>query len=227
MFITYIIFVVNGAPTVGCDSGFHGSGTERLMPSKAKTAGSRAYEPPRTISRHDYLRSGRDEWFREVIYTTVQALGRLLACRDAFGRAIELTASQFTVLMGTAHRQKRHGVSIGDLARHISQAPTHVTTEVGRLIRAGYLVKRPNPGDGRSVLVSLSVRGEEAVARVAPLVRSVNDLLFTDIPAQELRAAAAVMHRIALNSEFAMAEIRNRAATRRTPTQAKSASGRR
>jgi DNA-binding MarR family transcriptional regulator len=183
------------------------------MPRKAKTADPAPYQPPRTISRRDYLRGGRDEWFREVVYGTVQALGRLLACREAFGKALDLTATQFAVLMGTAYRQDRQGVSVGELARHISQAPTHVTTEVGRLIRAGYLVKRPNPEDGRSVLVSLSRRGETAIAHVAPLVRRVNDLLFAGITAPELGAAAAVMRRIGLNWEFAMAEIRNREAT--------------
>jgi DNA-binding MarR family transcriptional regulator len=180
------------------------------MPRKTKTTDPAPYQPPRTISRRDYLRGGRDDWFREVVYGTVQALGRLLACREAFGSALALTATQFAVLMGTAYRQSHQGVSVGELARHISLAPTHVTTEVGRLIRAGYLVKRPNPADGRSVLVSLSRRGETAIARVAPLVRRVNDLLFTGIAAQELGSAATVMRRIVLNSEFAMAEIHNR-----------------
>jgi DNA-binding MarR family transcriptional regulator len=198
----YISFVVN---------------EERDVPGNRKRIGAEPYRPPQTISRRDYLRHGRDEWFREVIYTTVQALGRLIACREAFGRALDLTATQFAVLMGTAYRQDGHGVSIGELARHISLAPSHVTTEVGRLIRAGYLVKRPNPEDGRSVLVSLSGRGEAAIARVAPLVRRVNDLLFDGIAAGELDSAATVMRRIVLNSEFAMAEIRTRETTGEPP----------
>src|SRR5215469_5838131 len=105
--------------------------------------GGGGFRPPRTISRRDYLRNGGDDWFREVIYATVEALGRLLACRNAFGRALGLTASQFAVLMGVAFRQSAAGVSIRDLARHVALAPTHVTTEVGRLIRRGYLAKRP------------------------------------------------------------------------------------
>jgi len=187
------------------------------MPSNRLANRSGRYRPPRTISRRDYLRGGRDDWFREAVYTTVQALGRLLACREAFGRALDLSAVQFAVLMGIAYRQGRAGVSIGELARHVALAPTHVTTEVGRLIRAGHLIKRPNPADGRSVLVSLSRRGELAVARVAPLVRQVNDVLFTGIAAPELDAVAAALRRIVVNSELALADLRTRTMAAQAP----------
>lgn len=172
--------------------------------------GKGGFRPPRTISRRDYLRSGGDEWFREVIYTTVEALGRLLACRNAFGRALGLTASQFAVLMGTAFRQGGTGVSIRDLARHVALAPTHVTTEVGRLIRRGYLAKRQSPSDRRSVLVSLTARGERAIGGVAPLVRRTNDILFQDIAARDLEAVSRTLRRVTLNSELALADIRRR-----------------
>jgi DNA-binding MarR family transcriptional regulator len=177
------------------------------------------FRPPGTISRPGYLRGGSDEWFREVIYTTVQALGRLLACRDAFGRELNLTASQFAVLMSVAYRQKSRGVSIGDLARHVSLAPTHVTTEVGKLIDKGYLLKELSPTDRRSVLVSLTAQGEKAVAAVAPLVTRVNDLLFQDIDAKELEMVSKIMRRLVLNSEFAIAEIRRRESAHRQKAQ--------
>ncbi len=180
-----------------------------MKPDK-RAAGGSGFRPPRTISRRDYLRSGGDEWFREAIYAAVQALGRLLACREAFGRTLGLTASQFAVLMGTAYRQKSQGVRIRDLARHVSLAPTHVTTEVGRLIRKGYLTKQANSLDRRSVLVSLSRRGERAVAAVAPLVRRTNDFLFTNIGARELGTVSRVMQRVAANAEPAIEEIRSR-----------------
>lgn len=172
--------------------------------------GRGGFRPPRTISRRDYLRSGGDDWFREVIYATVEALGRLLACRNAFGRALGLTASQFAVLMGAAFRQGATGVSIRDLARHVALAPTHVTTEVGRLIRRGYLAKRPSPTDRRSVLVSLTARGERAITGVAPLVRGTNDILFQDVAPKDLEVVSRTMRRITSNSVLALAEVRRR-----------------
>ena len=170
--------------------------------------GRGGFRPPRTISRRDYLRSGGDDWFREAIYAAVEALGRLLACRHAFGRALGLTASQFAVLMGVALRQGAAGVSIRDLACHVALAPTHVTTEVGRLIRRGYLAKRPSRTDRRSVLVSLTARGERAIVGIAPLVRGTNDILFQGVAPKDLAIVSRIMRRITANSMLALAEIR-------------------
>src|SRR5258708_38935421 len=95
--------------------------------------------------------------------------GRLMSCREACGRARALTGSQFAVLIGAAYAQGRDGVSIRSLADHIQLAPTHVTTEVGRLIRKGLLVKKTNPRDRRGVLVTLSRRGAAAVRWLSPV----------------------------------------------------------
>lgn len=167
------------------------------------------FQPPLTISRQDYLDAGHgDTGFRETIYVLVQALGRLLACREAFGRQMGLTANQFAILIGTAYLQNNEGVTIRDLSRHLALAPTHVTTGVGRLIRLGLLVKRPNATDRRSVLVSLSSPGEEAIERIAPLVREVNDLLFDGISAEDLLVMKRSAHLLVVNSELAAATVR-------------------
>ena len=136
-------------------------------------------------------------------------------CREAFGRILGMTGSQFAVLVGTAYRQRNSGAAIKDLADHISLAPTHVTTEVGRLIRRGLLIKRPSPSDRRSVLVRLSAQGEQAVARVTPFVRRLNDLLFADISPKDLEIVAKVNLQLIANSEYAMAEIRRNSITNR------------
>lgn len=167
-----------------------------------------AYEPPLTISRADYLREDSDDWFREALYQMVLAHGRLITCREAFGRHLGITASQFAVLIGVAYRQGERGVTVRALADHVSLAATHVTTEVGRLADRGLLDKQPCPDDRRSVRVSLTAAGEAAVADVAPLVRKFNDLLFQGISPDDLDAAAKVARQLALNSEYVLDEIR-------------------
>jgi DNA-binding MarR family transcriptional regulator len=168
----------------------------------------KAYRPPATISRTEFLTQGSDAEFRLSIYAMVQSVGRLLACRDAFGRELELTPSQFVVLMGVAHCQGTEGVTIRELASHIALASTHVTTEVGRLERSGFLTKRPSASDRRSVRVSLLPHGENEIARVAPFIRLVNDALFRDIDPEALKMAHHVARRLILNSENALAEVR-------------------
>ena len=107
---------------------------------KKRKAGAGPYRPPPTISRKDYLRGGSDAAFREAIYALVQGVGRLLTCRDAFGRSLNLTASQFAVLMGVAYQQGRDGVTVGQLSAPCC-ACAHPCDDGGRAAR------RPRPAD--------------------------------------------------------------------------------
>ena len=186
---------------------------------KKRSAGAPRYRPPLTISRPDYVRGGSDAAFREAIYALLQGAGCLLTCREAFGRSLDLSPSQFAVLMGVAYRQGRDGVTVGQLSAHIALAPTHVTTEVGRLAARGLLIKTPSLSDRRSVLVSLSRAGEKAVAEVAPFVRAINDLLFEGISAADLETTKAVARTLFGNSAHVPAALRgrSRAASRRRP----------
>jgi MarR family transcriptional regulator, organic hydroperoxide resistance regulator len=177
-------------------------------PHKALPRRGKAFVPPATITLPPMLKSGGDVAFRETLYLMALTFGRLHTCREAFGRALGLTASQFIVLIGTAYQQGGEGVSIRALADHTQLAATHVTTEVGRLIAQGLLTKQASTLDRRSVLVRLSAKGEDAVRTVNPLQRRVNDLLFADVSREEFAAVSSFLERLALNSEYALAEIR-------------------
>jgi len=168
----------------------------------------REFAPPPTVSHAALLAAGNDVAFRETLYLMVLAFSRLTACREAFGRELGLTGSQFAVLFGTAYRQGHDGVSIRRLAEHVRLASTHVTTEVGRLVRKGLLVKTENPRDRRGVLVKLSQRGETAVRQVAPFLRRVNDRLFQGIGRAEIESLDRFLRVFARNGEDAIAEIR-------------------
>jgi DNA-binding MarR family transcriptional regulator len=159
------------------------------------------------VSHGALLTAGSDVAFRRTVYLMVLSFGRLMSCREAFGRALALTGSQFAVLIGAAYAQGRDGVSIRALADHIQLAPTHVTTEVGRLIRRGLLVKKTNPRDRRGVLVTLSRRGETAVRELAPFLRRVNDRLFEKVRRKDFAAVSRFLEVFALNSAHALDEI--------------------
>jgi len=166
------------------------------------------FVPPATITLTPMLKGGGDVAFRETLYLMALTFSRLTTCRDAFGRMLGLTASQFIVLIGTAYRQGNEGVSIRALADHTQLAATHVTTEVGRLIAKGLLTKQPSTRDRRSVLVRLSPKGEDAIRAVNPFLRRVNDLLFTDVSREDFAIVSGFLEKFALNSEYALAEIR-------------------
>ena len=178
------------------------------QPNNALPQRGRAFVPPPTITLPPMLKSGGDVAFRETLYLMALTFGRLHTCREAFGRALGLTASQIIVLIGTAYQQGSEGVSIRALADHTQLAATHVTTEVGRLIGKGLLSKQASTLDRRSVLVRLSPKGEDAIRTVNPLLRRVNDLLFTDVSREDFAVLSHFLEKFALNSEYALAEIR-------------------
>jgi DNA-binding MarR family transcriptional regulator len=171
---------------------------------------------PITISRKDYLTNGSDVEFRKSIYMIVESVSLLLKCRNAFGRALGLTANQYIVLIGVAYCQGDKGVSIKGIAEHVALASSHVTTEVGRLERKGLLRKRINVDDRRGILVSLSKHGRDAVERVAPLIRRVNDLLFDNISRSQLAAAQSVAKTLVTNAERALAELKRNERNKRS-----------
>jgi DNA-binding MarR family transcriptional regulator len=176
-----------------------------------KAAKAAAFAPPLTVGHRDLLAAGEDVAFRRSLYLMVLAFSRLATCREAFGRALGLTGSQFAVLIGTAYQQGEDGVSVRALADHIQLAATHVTTEVGRLIAKGLLTKAVNGRDRRGVLIRLSPRGEAAVHEVAPFVRRVNDLLFAGVSRREFAAVSDFLSRFAANTEDALDELRRTA----------------
>jgi DNA-binding MarR family transcriptional regulator len=165
------------------------------------------YAPPLSVSHRALLVNGSDRSFRHVIYCMILASGRLDACREFFGRTMGLSGSQFQVLYGTAHRQADRGITIRELAHFVRVAPTHVTTEVGRLMRKGLLQKKPNRDDRRSVLVSLTPKGQRLVSEVGPHLRGINDVLFQDVDRKEFVAVGNFLERFARNTEEALAVI--------------------
>jgi MarR family transcriptional regulator, organic hydroperoxide resistance regulator len=181
------------------------------QPRPSGAARAARFSPPLTVSHRDLLAAGEDVAFRRSLYLMVVSFSRLATCREAFGRALGLTGSQFAVLIGTAYQQGEEGVSVRALADHIQLAATHVTTEVGRLIAKGLLTKAVNGRDRRGVLIRLSPRGEAAVREVAPFVRRVNDLLFAGVSRQEFAAVAGFLTRFAANTEDALDELRRTA----------------
>lgn len=80
-------------------------------------------------------------------------------------------------------------------------------------MKKGLLTKRPNKDDGRSVLIRLTSQGQQAIARVAPLLRRNNELFFQHVTKDDLGAVRRFLFKLIRNSEYALAEIRQAALT--------------
>jgi MarR family transcriptional regulator, organic hydroperoxide resistance regulator len=122
-----------------------------------------------------------DARLREFIsdFSAASALMRQL--RHRLAETIELSAAGHSVMLGLWHCERRGSTSVRTLADHLHIAAAHVTAELGKLARAGLVIKRPSTSDGRAVNVQLTHKGHALLDRLAPLLREVNMSLFANI----------------------------------------------
>jgi len=151
-----------------------------------------------------------DAEFRRLIYGLFVTAGRLETIREAFGRAIGVTGTQYSMLMAVARLQGADGIGVRRLADHLHVAAPHVTTEIGKLVRLGLVAKRPNPEDRRGVLIRLTKAGEGAVDRLAGFVVDINDILFDGVDRHEFKTVLRFVDRFVGNTGRAIREVEGR-----------------
>jgi DNA-binding MarR family transcriptional regulator len=94
----------------------------------------------------------------------------VLAASDAYrqtvARLVGLGVPETTILVHLLHEGPR---TPSALARRVGVTPASVTAQLDRLELAGYVVRRSNPRDRRSVLVDLTDQGRDLAARLFAL----------------------------------------------------------
>jgi DNA-binding MarR family transcriptional regulator len=168
----------------------------------------RRFRPAISVSHDAMLVDGTDEKFRRMLFLSRLFADRLAIFREAIGRMIGLSGNQYVILLATAHAQRKGGATVRDVARYALMASTHVTTQAGALIRKGLLRKQPNSEDGRSVLLTLTPKGEKAMNVIAAMRREFNDAFFVGVSRAALLAAAQFLEQVTANSERALPLLR-------------------
>ncbi len=132
------------------------------------------------------------------VLSRVSRLARHLdrARRAAFA-AHGLEPWEFDVLSALRRTGPPYQLSPGALLRATLVTSGTMTNRIDRLAAAGLVVRAPDPGDGRGVLVTLTERGRRAAdAALADLIAHERDLLAGLGPAQ--RAELAGLLRVLL-----------------------------
>jgi DNA-binding MarR family transcriptional regulator len=183
------------------------NGNEALMPKKRPVSSKKASAPtsktPRasgknlTVSLPELLVGGSDLRFRELIADLFAAAAGMLALRRALATSVGLSAAEYAILLATWHLQKKGPVGINTLAGQLHVAAANVTAEVGKLVKKGILDKRPHPRDTRAVLIQLTAKGNAILSELTPLLRRINDRLFSGVTANGINAVASFLHHIA------------------------------
>lgn len=153
-----------------------------LQDGKKKDPGSEAgrdWRMPLTISREDLLDAkGSDADFRRTIYGIFTMTVNFDRIRERMATALGLSGIQYHILMVVAELSLEMPVTISVVADRLHTSGAYVTMETKKLMRRGFLDKRPNPEDGRSVILELTPDGKEAIDAFALHLRAINDELF-------------------------------------------------
>lgn len=162
---------------------------------------------PCTTTLPVLVKGGSDARFRRLVYDFLTLSARMRTMREHLGQQAGLTAPQYTFLMAVMELGEHTGVPMRDLADYLLVTPAFVTHESNILVRSGLIVKRANPRDGRSSLLSLSDKGWRLVSKLIPEVRAVNDLFFSRLSATTFGRAQQLVALLLEGSERAMGHV--------------------
>ena len=163
----------------------------------APTFGPRDSAKNLTVSLPELLVDGSDLKFRELVADLFAASAGMLALRRALATSVGLSAAEYAILLATWHLQKSGDVGINTLAGQLHVAAANVTAEVGKLVTKGILDKRPHPKDSRAVCIRLTADGTAILHELTPLLRRINDRLFSGNRARDMEAVANFLRHIA------------------------------
>jgi MarR family transcriptional regulator, organic hydroperoxide resistance regulator len=190
----------------------------RTMRPKGKRSKSRAgsqksaphgAETELTVSLPQFLVDGTDLQFREFVADLFAATAGMQSLRRALAKSVGLSAAEFSVLLATWHLQKKGRVGVSAVARHLHVAAAHITAEIGKLVHKGFIKKTQDVTDTRAVTLVLTRKGEDVLAELAPLLRRINDRLFSGNSANAIGVVAKFLRHVADESANSIRMARN------------------
>lgn len=163
-----------------------GAETRSSVRSTDPTASAKGAGAGLTVSLPQFINRGSDLEFREFVAALFAAVAGMQSLRRALASSVGLSAAEYSVVLATWHLQNKGAVGITTIAKQLHVASANVTADVGQLVNKGLLKKKPHPHDTRAVLVELTDSGKEILAQLTPLLRKINDRLFSDNKQSEL-----------------------------------------
>jgi DNA-binding MarR family transcriptional regulator len=144
----------------------------------------------------------------------------LSLCEDSIFREYGITTEQFSVLLAVKTRGGSIGsVRITDLVDALERSPNSISMLVDRMVKAGLVRRTRDRRDRRAVRVSLTNKGENAVAPAAPAGWELIQKILSPLSDKDRQALASMLEIVKcealgyLNPKVNMAEIIKNSAT--------------
>lgn len=157
-----------------------------------------------TVTRHELLIDGSDTNFRNFIHGLLVFSNHLDECRTQFGAQLNITGTQYEVLVRLQRLQGGDGASVGEIARSLNKTGSLITIEANALNLKGLVQKSSDPTDGRRVLLQLTSKGENALNDLLPYQQKINDTLFDQVSAAEFDVLCPLIDKLQSNGQRAV-----------------------
>ena len=146
-----------------------------------------------TVNRPDLLAGGSDLLFRQFVHDALAFASRLQAVRDGFARLIDLTGTQYTILISIYHLEFEQRVGVTTVAEHLHLSGTFVTTETNKLEARGLVTKTRDADDRRRINLRTTGEARARLSRLASVQSHVNDVHFGPLTAEDFELMRYIM----------------------------------
>jgi len=134
-----------------------------------------------------------DSKFRQLIYDIYVVADLLESAREYLAEHLGVSSSQYNIIMVVARQGAENGVNVSDVATRLNVTGAFVTNEVKKLVKSGFIHKKSNPDDGRSVLLTLTPSGYAKVQAIEPEIISVNNRLFGKLSKSDFQELSRIV----------------------------------
>jgi DNA-binding MarR family transcriptional regulator len=125
--------------------------------------------------------------------------------RDHLAAGIGVSGPQYAILMTIFHmRSEAEGAGVRAVGRRLHVSGPFVTAQANRLVELDLVEKRPNPADGRGVLLCLTAEGRRRISDAAPAIQEANDVFFAALSKVDFLVLGDIVARLEKSSEQAV-----------------------
>jgi MarR family transcriptional regulator, organic hydroperoxide resistance regulator len=174
-------------------------------PHSKRTGPAATQLAPLTISRPELLVNGSDREFRRLVDTIFAFAARHDAVRNGHAAHIGLSGIEYSSLIALRHLQNEGDIGVKELADYLHVSGSFITTLIGKFVKNGLVAKRSDSKDKRRVRLTVTKKGHDLLATLAPVQRQVNDVQFGPLSRADFQFLLRVLDQLIESSDKAVA----------------------
>jgi len=160
-----------------------------------------------TVSASSLIVDGTDESFRDLVGGLILFAAQIQNVRQVLSNELGVTQPQYNILMILAHQKAKQSLSVKRLAERMNVTPSFIVVETNKLLARGLLNKQTSTADRRRINLQLTETAIETIAKLGPLQRHVNDMLFGELTKADFKSLTQIMKKLIARYEPTLIEV--------------------